>query len=303
MPTQKSRRFMFLLFGALYFVQGVIVSYQLNFFKPHMYNEGIDAQRIALVATLALVPFIIKVIFGLISDRINLLSQEKERVEQEAMLAQQTFSKRLIQAQEKDRETFSNTMHDSIGHGLLVLKQNLNTIVMAIEGGKYGAASNTKPSLQSQVEFCGEILHDVRRVSHDLHPHLLERLGLKSAIESTMERALSSGDYEWQADIGNIPADIDKSLEITIYRVIQESLNNILKHADASEIILSLRCDNNLIEVNIKDDGKGFDVEELSSAGLGLHEMKDRLELFGGRFTIDSLKGIGTHISFCVPVA
>lgn len=73
MPTPKSRRFMFLLFGALYFVQGVIVSYQQNFFKPHMYDEGIDADRIALVATLALVPFIIKVIFGLLSDRINLL--------------------------------------------------------------------------------------------------------------------------------------------------------------------------------------------------------------------------------------
>lgn len=73
MPTQKSRRFMFLLFGALYFVQGVITSYQQNFFKPHMHDEGIDANRIALVATLALVPFIVKAIFGLISDRINLL--------------------------------------------------------------------------------------------------------------------------------------------------------------------------------------------------------------------------------------
>jgi signal transduction histidine kinase len=237
-----------------------------------------------------------------LSDRINLLSQEKERVEHEAMLAQQTFSKRLIQAQEKERETFSNTMHDSIGHGLLVLKQNLDKIVSAKNGGQYDTDSNAKPSLQSQVEFCGEILHDVRRVSHDLHPHLLERLGLKSAIESTMERAFSTGDYEWQADIGNIPAGIDKNLEITIYRVIQESLNNILKHAGASEIILSLSCDSDSLEVNIKDDGNGFDLEELPFAGLGLHEMKDRIELFGGRFTIESSKEIGTHISFRVPV-
>jgi PAT family beta-lactamase induction signal transducer AmpG len=73
MPTRKSRRFMFLLFGALYFVQGVIVSYQQNFFKPHMDAEGIDADRIALVATLALVPFIVKVVFGMLSDRVNML--------------------------------------------------------------------------------------------------------------------------------------------------------------------------------------------------------------------------------------
>lgn len=72
MPQPKSRRFMFLLFGMLYFVQGVITSYQLNFFKPHMASEGIDADRIAIVASLALLPFIIKLIFGLISDRFNL---------------------------------------------------------------------------------------------------------------------------------------------------------------------------------------------------------------------------------------
>ena len=72
MPTNKSRRFMFLLFGALYFVQGVIVSYQQNFLKPHMSSEGIDADRLAVLATLALVPFILKTVFGLISDRINL---------------------------------------------------------------------------------------------------------------------------------------------------------------------------------------------------------------------------------------
>ena len=75
MPQQKSRNFMFLLFAVLYFVQGVITSYQLNFFKPHMASEGIDADRIAIVATLALLPFIIKLIYGLISDRFNLFGR------------------------------------------------------------------------------------------------------------------------------------------------------------------------------------------------------------------------------------
>ncbi|MFN2135388.1 MAG: MFS transporter, partial [Candidatus Promineifilaceae bacterium] len=71
MHQQKSRQFLFLLFAMLYFVQGVITSYQLNFFKPHMSSEGIDADRLAIVATLALLPFIIKLIYGLISDRFN----------------------------------------------------------------------------------------------------------------------------------------------------------------------------------------------------------------------------------------
>ncbi len=75
MPQQKSLRFFFLLFGTLYFVQGVITSYQLNFFKPHMTAEGINADRLAIVATLALLPFIIKIVFGLISDRLNLFGK------------------------------------------------------------------------------------------------------------------------------------------------------------------------------------------------------------------------------------
>ena len=75
MAQQKSRNFMFLLFAVLYFVQGVITSYQLNFFKPHMSSEGIDADRIAIVATLALLPFIIKLIYGLISDRYDLFGR------------------------------------------------------------------------------------------------------------------------------------------------------------------------------------------------------------------------------------
>ncbi|MCB0036814.1 MAG: hypothetical protein KDE51_22435, partial [Anaerolineales bacterium] len=73
MPVKnQSRQFLFLLFGMLYFVQGVIQAYQLNFFKPHMDSEGIDADRLAVVASLALLPFIIKSIYGVISDRINL---------------------------------------------------------------------------------------------------------------------------------------------------------------------------------------------------------------------------------------
>lgn len=75
MRFQQSRRFLFLLFGAIYFVQGVITSYQLNFFKPHMSSAGIDANRIALVASLALLPFIIKLLYGLVSDRFNLFGR------------------------------------------------------------------------------------------------------------------------------------------------------------------------------------------------------------------------------------
>lgn len=265
-----------------------------------LYTHGVIKYNLYVVHAMEVGTLIEGVLLSLaLSDRINLLSSEKERVEREALAAHRTFSKRLIQAQEMDREVFSNTMHDSIGHGMLVLKQNLDKLASSD-----GPTQNMSRAdeLRRQAAYCGEILDEVRRISHDLHPHLLKRLGLKSAIESTMEMALSTQGIEWQADIGDVPRGINKDREIVIYRVIQECLNNILKHADATEVIIALRSDNKMVRVNIKDDGKGIDPGEASEIGQGLYGMKDRIELFGGWFSIESRLDVGTHISFGLAV-
>jgi len=268
-----------------------------------LYTHGVIKYNIYLVHAMELGALIEGVLLSLaLSDRINLLSSEKERVELEALEAQRTFSRRLMQAQELDREGFSNTMHDSIGHGMLVLKQNLEILAGSDNTNQTAVEKTRADELRQQAGYCGEILDDVRRISHDLHPHLLKRLGLKSAIESTMERAFSTQDIEWQADIDDIPAGVNENQEIIIYRVIQECLNNILKHADATEVILALRNDDDMIKVNIKDDGKGIDTSEGPATGLGLYEMKHRVELFGGWFLIESQLETGTHISFGIPV-
>jgi len=285
----------FLALSMLALLSGVVTYF--------LYTHGLIKYDRYLIHVLELGALIEGVLLSLaLSDRINLLTQEKERAEREALASQRTFSKRLIQAQEKDRESFSNTMHDSIGHGMLVLKQNLETLASSQDPDQTHSATNYADELRNQAEYCGEILDDVRAMSHDLHPHLLRRLGLKSAIESTMERAFSTKNIEWQADIDDIPAGFNKDREITIYRVIQECLNNILKHADATEVMLSLRNDNNTICVNIKDDGKGFDIKDESTSSQGLHEMRNRIELFGGRFEIESRHDAGTHVRFEISV-
>ena len=290
------RQARFLALSMLALLSGIVIYF--------LYTYGVIRYNPYLIHVLELGALIEGVLLSLaLSDRINLLSQEKERVEREALESQRTFSKRLIQAQEKDREIFSNTMHDSIGHGMLVLKQNLETLAGSLNPDQSNSKMACADELRSQAEYCSEILDDVRRMSHDLHPHLLRRLGLKSAIESTMERAFSKRDIEWQADIDDIPAGIAKNREITIYRVIQECLNNVLKHAEATEVILSLRNENDTIYVNIKDDGRGFDIKEGSTTSLGLHEMRNRIELFGGWFMIESGLDTGTHVSFGISVA
>jgi len=309
-----------LLLGCLYFIGVSVISYLLGVKQARflalsmvallsgmvlylMYTYGLIKYNLYLIHALEMGSLAEGILLSLaLTDRINLLSQEKDRVEKEALDAQRTFSKRLIQAQEIDREQFSNTMHDSIGHGMLVLKQNLERISRPASTEHNGSDNNCFEEIRGQAEYCGEILDDVRRMSHDLHPHLLKRLGLKTAIESTLERAFSARDIEWQADIEALPGDIDSEREITLYRVIQECVNNILKHADASEVVFSLRMDGNTILVNVKDDGKGFDINEEVTDSLGLNGMKGRLKLFGGWFEIESEPAAGTHVKFGVPL-
>lgn len=238
-----------------------------------------------------------------LADRFHLVTEEKQQLEEVALENQRTFSKRLIQAQEAEREAFSNTMHDSIGHGLLVLKQNLEQIT----NGCQPDTSNPEQiahfaAVCEQAGYCGELLDDVRHMSHDLHPHLLKRLGLKTAIESTLERAFSAREIEWQADVDDLPDHVEAEREITLYRVIQESLNNILKHADASEVMLTLEVKKKEIIVNIKDDGQGFSLEDSTRNNFGLNTMKGRITLFGGWFNIQSNQQSGTHLSFGLPI-
>ena len=308
-----------LLIGCLYFIGVSIISYlmgmkQARFLALSMvallsgmiiyllYTYGLIKYDIYFIHALEMGSLVEGVLLSLaLTDRINLLSQEKDRAEKQALDSQRTFSKRLIHAQEIDREKFSNTMHDSIGHGMLVLKQNLERISKPPDPDETGRGSECFEAIQDQAQYCSEILDDVRRMSHDLHPHLLKRLGLKMAIESTLERAFSRQGIEWQADIEDLPRNIDSDREITIYRVIQECVNNILKHAKASEVMFSLRVDGEDVLVNIKDDGDGFDVSDQVAGSRGLNEMKGRIKLFGGWFEIESKTGAGTHVKFGIP--
>ncbi len=310
-----------LLLGSVYFFGISLYSY----FKGVKQARFLALSMVALIAglvgyflyTYAVIRYNIYVIHAIefgallegtilslaLADRINLLSVAKEKAEKHALDTQRSFSKRLLQAQEADRESFSNTMHDSLGHSMLVLKQNLEKIAQTKEKDDTRFDGGSNEALLEQVAYCSEVLSDVRGLSHDLHPHLLRRLGLKSALESTLERAFSNTDIEWQADIEKLIDHIDKEYEITIFRVCQECINNILKHAEASEVIVSLHLINGHIEVNIKDDGIGFDVSQASGDGLGLHGMRERIRLFGGVFAVVSHPGEGTHIRFSLPVA
>jgi len=254
-----------------------------NWFATHAIEWGILLEAIMLSLALA--------------DRINVISQKKEHAEESMLVAQREFSRRIIKVQEQDRESFANTLHDSIGHGLLVLKQGLEEVLK-----KTSSPPAEAEKVRSLANYCGDVLSDVRGLSHDLHPHILTRLGLKAAIEAILERAMPPKDIEWIADIHNTDKVLDIDSQLAILRCIQEAINNILKHANATEVIVSLHVLAQDVMIHIKDDGIGFDVDSSFSEGMGLGTMKGRTELLGGTLDINSKPGAGTHIKIRIPI-
>jgi signal transduction histidine kinase len=258
-----------------------------NRFVGHFLEYGALAEGILLSLALA--------------DRIHMIAQEKLQAERSAREYQVKFSRAVITTQEHERQILSEKMHDSVGHGLLVLKNNLQQCADALMKNDNERSTNAVELLGGQIEYCGEIMGDVRGLSHDLHPHMLERLGLRIAIESTIDRALATTGVETDIYIDDLPDDINPEVEITVYRVIQECLNNILKYAEATSVKCRIVAAPAALDIRVADNGKGFELGKQKMNTLGLTEMEGRIRLLGGLLEVSSVPGKGTEIHFRIP--
>ena len=149
----------------------------------------------------------------------------------------------------------------------------------------------------SQLE---DQINELNRLINDLRPAPLERLGLAGALRALAEESSARGGIEVETTI-ELGEETRGEEERIVYRLVQESLNNVLKHAGASRVAFAARQEAEEIQISIADDGAGFD-PTASTAGRGLTGMKERIELLGGQIEIDSSPGNGTRISAQVPV-
>ena len=238
-----------------------------------------------------------------LADRITVLNQQKQAAERAMLETQRDFSRRLIRAQETERQLIAEALHDSIGHEVLVLRNMLTQQAPFNRHRNANTSEVTAGDPSAPIQQCSEIMDDLRRISHDLHPHMLERLGLEAALESTFERALGTSGINWTLDFDPSYEEPDKEIALTVYRVFQEALNNVLKHANASSVTGFLADRSGQLFCSVRDDGLGMDTTNLSAASLGLAESRGRIELLGGNFSIESSPGNGALIEFTVPKA
>lgn len=208
---------------------------------------------------------------------------------------------KVISAQEEERQRIARELHDQVGQSLTYLMISLQRLKQTVNGAE------AEEKLEELRKLTGDLLQILRELAFELRPSLLDNLGLKEAVERYCHDYAHK--YKMKVDIQahgewkTIPSEI----AIALYRVIQEALTNVVRHARASQVSLILeRRDNELLAI-IEDDGCGFVPEEVLAEGeggkhLGLFGMQERVALVGGTFTIESSPGQGTTVYIKVPI-
>lgn len=210
---------------------------------------------------------------------------------------QQAFSSQLIASQETERKRIAAELHDSLGQRLVLIKNLALFLWQAQDKDQNGKLARWAEEISAETALA---IEETRQISYDLRPYQLERLGLTKALESLIRKTSSASGVPCVMDLNNIDDALPEHLRINFYRVVQECLNNIVKHAQASEAeICIIRRGLHQITLTVRDDGRGLpsDIRAEDKAGFGLTGMAERARLLGGELTIQSEPGWGTLIT------
>jgi signal transduction histidine kinase len=243
-----------------------------------------------------------------LSEANALLEQEiarRRRAESELRESEKRLrllSGHLLTAQERERRRIALELHDDLGQITTLLKLELR----AIQNKLREERQSVKTDIEAAQKCANQIIESLRRLSHDLTPSTLEDLGLMSAIRSLVKDFATLCKIDVSLDINQIDNLFSRKSQLIVYRIFQEALSNIGKHAQASQVsIRACRdCEGSLLFV--EDNGKGFDVQKVKAIypgdkGWGLAAMDERARMLGASLTISSEPGKGTKIALAVP--
>lgn len=232
-----------------------------------------------------------------VNDKFRNIKMENDQYQHKLMEALNLYSQNLITNIEAERQRIAADIHDGFGQNLLVMR---NKILYSLKKSKL--SKEYQAVLDSLLEVTTQTLDEARTMSYDLRPPILNTLGLSVAIQSLVNKIKTSSQIN--IDL-NMPESIDgiihKDLEINIYRILQESFNNIIKHSQASEVSLMLVIDKDVLHISLYDNGIGYN-QKIVIGGQGLLGIKERVSLLKGFLKIRSEINEGTHIEVLIPI-
>lgn len=238
---------------------------------------------------------------GTAIEQAKLYTQLSEGRERYQMLLRQALN-----IQEQERKRIARELHDETSQQLTALTLNLQAVNEMIEMGSFKDAE-IKEILKKAQSIAVHAGTEVSKLIRELRPTLLDTLGLPAAIHHLAEANFNSQGINASTEFQGMERRLPAESELALFRIIQEAMSNILRHSGAKNATVKIECDADKCILHVEDDGKGFDVSEITSIdrrgrGAGLFGMKERVKLAGGICSIDSQPGKGTKITAKIPI-
>jgi len=213
------------------------------------------------------------------------------------------LTSQLLSAQERERKRISMELHDELGQSLAVLKLQIRAIERALREDQ----QDLKEGCRELLQYLDGVLDNIRRLSRDLSPAILEDLGLQSALKYLINGVSKHYTIKHSFEVEDLDHLFPLDAQIIIYRIFQECLTNISKHAGATEVSILVREDDGFLSLVLEDNGIGFEPAQLSARrasgrGLGLAALDERARMLGGRLEIRSQPGSGTRVTCVIPI-
>lgn len=224
----------------------------------------------------------------------TLLAQSNDRA--------RAFARQLSSAVERERTRIAREIHDELGQAFTGLKMDVGWLRRRLDGQSIPAADLALQRLETMGRYIDETLESARRIATELRPALLDSLGLAAAIEAQVRQSALRGGITAQLDLdARVQPAADQAT--TLFRIAQEALTNIARHASATQVRVRLAADAQQVLLEIEDDGKGFDAADRRTSRLGLLGIRERAQLAGGHAEIESRTGGGTRVHVRVPLS
>lgn len=217
--------------------------------------------------------------------RISLLRRQQA--------AQEAFSRQLISVQESDRRRIASELHDGLGQSLAIIRN------WALLGsGQLPAGAPAKEELEEIKAISTGAIKEVREIAYDLGPHHLDRVGLANALEEMVRRVAHASGVCFTTEFEPCEEMLSREAEMSLFRIAQESVSNVIKHSEATKACLTMKRDADVIRLTVMDNGKGFNSQSFSSErnGFGLVSMAERVRLLNGVWEMQSAPGQGTTV-------
>ena len=223
---------------------------------------------------------------------------------QREVRARAALLEKTIAVQEDERKRIARELHDETSQSLSALALNLDTTCIALATGSQEAGRH----LQMARSIAEGMLGNIHRLINDLRPSLLDDLGLVPAVTWYGEQRLKPHGIVMDFQYDGVERRLPSVMETALFRIAQEALTNVVRHADASRVSVSLQMKDSLVVLSVEDDGKGFDMsatgtEVAEGSGMGLQGIRERVNILGGELRIQSGPGEGTHITVCIPLS